>query len=136
MPRLASLSIVLCLLAAPALAEPPAAISTSGQDRAERAFQEFARGWMKKVHGLEARERAKPSVTQGPGAPVVTYRGYGDDYRTELRPTGHAVAPYVGLLHYEEHLYSCASMAAENCRVASRVPVTEIFRYQGGRWSY
>jgi hypothetical protein len=130
------LMIALLAIASPSLADSPAAISDAGRDRVEDAFDEFARQWMKKVHSLEAEHRKNPSVKQGSSSPVVTYRGYADDYSVELRPTGHPSAPYVGLLRYTEHVYSCTDMKAADCSIASTVPVTEIFRYQNGRWSY
>ena len=136
MMRLAPISLALLLLATPAWAGSKTDGSRTAQERAERSFEEFARSWMKKVHGLEAQQRGSPTVTRVAGGQQVTYRGYGSDYRTELRSTGRSAAPYVGLLHYEEQIYSCTSTAADNCRVSSRVPVTEIFRYQAGRWSY
>ena len=141
MPR--STALVLCsafLLAAPAGAAPPKATSGAktapSQERAEAAFQDFARDWMAKVHRAEARERKSPKVAAGPGSMLFTYRGYGEDFRTELRPTGQAVAPFVGLLHYTEQVYSCKSLESRDCTVAATVPVTEIFRLQGDRWSY
>lgn len=131
-------TVVLCaslLLTAPALADP-AAIPDAGDGVAERAFEQFARNWMDKVHALEEESRSKPAVKVGAQDPVYTYRGYGDDYSTELRPTGRPNAPYVGLLRYTEHVYSCESAQARSCSVASSVPVTEIFRFKNGRWSY
>jgi hypothetical protein len=120
----------------PAAAAPPAAIADGARSRAERSFDSFCREWMAKVRGLEERHRANPDVKVGSTAPIITYRGYGDDYSIELRPTGYPSAPYVGLLSYVEHVYSCTSMDAQDCRVAASTPVTEIFRYQDGRWSY
>ena len=133
---LRSLPLLTLLLAvSPAQAEP-AAIPDVGQRRAERAFQEFASEWMQKVRTLEEESRSRPAVKAGATDLLFTYRGYGDDYSIELQPTGHARTPYVGLLRYTEHVYSCASMRAQSCTVASTVPVTEIFRYRNGRWSY
>lgn len=125
-------------LAAPGLAaaESPAAIPAPEQQGVRTAFERFASGWMEKVRRMESEQRRSPTVRPGPDAPVVTYRGYGDDFTIELRPTGHASAPYVGILRYSEHLYSCTSVDATNCSIASTVPVTEIFRYEGGRWVY
>ncbi len=124
-------------LAMPASAdEAPSAAAPAGQERVERAFQDFARDFMAKVRSQEERERHKPRVAAGPGAAVFTYRGYGEDFRTELRPTGQAAAPFVGLLHYTEHVYSCRDLAGGSCTIASTVPVTEIFRYQRGAWTY
>lgn len=124
-------------LCTPALAdEPPRAASDANLERAEAAFQDFARDFMARVRGQEQRERRKPRIAAGPGAAVFTYRGYGEEFRTELRATGQSAAPYVGLLHYTEHVYSCRDLDGGSCTVASTVPVTEIFRYQKGRWSY
>ena len=127
---------LLLLPAASAAADSPAAVPDSGHHRAERAFEAFAADWMKKVRALEEQARGNPSVGASARDPVFTYRGYGTDYSVELRPTGHARAPYVGLLRYTEHVYSCPTLRAEHCTVASTVPVTEIFRYKNGRWSY
>ena len=126
---------VLLIAASPALGQP-ASVSDAGYDRAETAFEGFVADWMKKVRTMEEQASTKPTVKPGASDPVFTYRGYGDRYSTELRPTGHASAPYVGLLRYTEHVYSCQSVKAEVCSVASTVPVTEIFRYRKGRWSY
>jgi hypothetical protein len=131
-------SIVICvplLLAGLALADP-AAIPDAGDGGVQRAFEQFARDWMDKVHALEQQSRSKPAVKVGAQDPVYTYRGYGDDYSIELRPTGRPSAPYVGLLRYTERLYSCESARAQKCTVASSVPVTEIFRFKNGRWAY
>ena len=120
-------------IGAPALAgDAPRAT----QDRAAAAFDAFARDFMARIHGQEAREKRRPRVAAGPASSVFTYRGYGEEFRTELRPTGHAAAPFVGLLHYTENLYSCRDLEGGPCSVASSVPVTEVFRFRGGRWTY
>jgi len=134
------LRVLLCctlLLGAPAVAaDEPASAPDAAQHRAETAFEEFAADWMNKVRALEQEERSKPTVKAGATEPVFTYRGYGERYSTELRSTGYASAPFVGLLRYTEHVYSCQNMKAQQCSVASSVPVTELFRYRNGRWSY
>lgn len=123
------------LIPAPARAEPPAAIAPSGRDGdARRAFERFAEKWMEKMKRVERRNRANP--TPDGGASRVRYVGYGDDFSVELRPTGYAQAPYVGILRYVEHLYRCGDAAARRCELASRRRVTEIFRYQNGRWMH
>jgi len=137
--RTALVSILGLWLCAPASAdEPPRASvgANASREHAETAFQDFARDFMAKVRSQEESARHKPRVAAGPGATVFTYRGYGEDFRTELHPTGQAVAPFVGLLHYTEHVYSCRDLEGGTCTVASTVPVTEIFRYQRGRWAY
>jgi hypothetical protein len=127
------ISVLALLAAPPVFGDSPAAIADSGNERAKMSFETFAKGWMEKAQRLEAAQKEKPAIRPGASAPLVTYRGYGEDYSVELRPTGHAQAPYIGLLRYTEHLYSCAD---EECTVASTIPVTEIFRFQDGRWVY
>ena len=124
-----------CGFCTSALAGEPTRAKPS-PERAAVAFEDFARGFMAKVRSQEARERRQPKVAAGPGSAVFTYRGYGEEFRTELRPTGQAAAPYVGLLHYTEHVYSCRDLEGGSCTVADTVPVTEVFRYKGGRWVY
>ena len=129
--RSSLISLGACLLlAGAALAD---AAPAPGADRAEAGFQDFARQWMTKLRGLEEQ---RPRVSAGPGNLVFTYRGYADEFRTELQPTGQASAPYVGLLHYTERVYTCPSLEASECTIAATLPVTEIFRMQGGSWSY
>ncbi|HJO21947.1 MAG: hypothetical protein QF890_00115 [Myxococcota bacterium] len=127
---------LLLAIAAPAWAGSPAAIPDSGRHQAEVSFQEFATTWMGKVRKLEMKNRTKPTVIRSAADPLLTYRGYGDDYSVELQPTGHPQAPYLGLLRYTEHVYSCKGIDAIECRIASTIPITEIFRFQYGRWNY
>ena len=135
--RCAPLVAACALLFAPALAlaDSPAAISDAGRSRAEVQFQQFAKTWMANVQKLQTQDRSKPKLA-GAGGTQSSYRGYSEDFTVELRPTGHPSAPFVGLLRYTELMYSCPSASSTDCTVASRVPVTEIFRYEHGRWSY
>jgi len=121
--------------AAPAIAGSPASIPHSSE-RAQLALSDFAKTWMGKMENNEAQNRLRPTVRPGATQSVITYRGISDDYKVELRPTGHPNAPYVGILRYTEQVYTCSAGASSNCSVASSVPVTEIFRYQAGRWVY
>ena len=109
-------------------ATPPAAIPTNdpAQARVEASFHTFASEWMQKMERAESQNRAK--------AKGASYRGYASEFTTELKPTGSASAPYVGLLRYNEQ--TCAAGSGGECQVARITKVTEIFRYQGGRWIY
>jgi hypothetical protein len=124
----------LCL---PAAAEPPAAVPAAIPDpagnAAELSFREFARDWMARLARVETQNRSNPIANASAG---VNYRGFGDDFRIELRPTGNPDAPWVGLLRYVEHVYECSDASAGDCRVASSMPVTEIFRFRNGAWIY
>ena len=138
-PRLfcfATLAAAVLLMAAPVLADDVASIPDSADERARNSFSEFARDWMAKMEANEAQNRKNPTVQPGPSENMVTYRGFDDGFTVELRPTGHPSAPFVGILRYNEQVFSCNGVDATKCSVASSLPVTEIFRYQGGRWVY
>jgi len=128
-----SVGMALALAPTPALADDMAAIAPA-DSRARASFTKFAQSWMEKVQRM-AKEQ-KP--TASPGAPnaLVTYRDYTDDFTVELRPTGHASSPYVGILRYNEQIFSCRDIKTNDCTMSSQIPVTEIFRYQDGRWVY
>jgi hypothetical protein len=121
-------------VATAALAGPPAAIPNPdpAHQRAERSFDEFAKGWMQKMARLESQNRAKPTLV----ANVASYRGYDDDYVIELKPTGSPTAPWVGILRYHELTYTCADQSTASCAPSKKMRVTEIFRFQGGKWVY
>lgn len=136
MTKLTCALTCLLLIASAAHADSPAAISDTGRDRAGSAFDAFAVQWMQRARAAEITGRANPNVTPGAVAPLVSFRGYAEDYDLELRPTGNPTSPYVGLLRYTENLYTCSGVAATDCKIVSSIPVTEIFRYQGGRWRY
>ncbi len=134
--KLACAVACFALAASAVHADSPASIPDSDRERAGAAFDAFATKWMDHARDSERESRANPSVKPGAVAPLVSYRGYGDDYALELRPTGNPTSPYVGLLRYTEHLYRCSSVEATDCTIVSSVPITEIFRYQSGRWRY
>jgi len=131
-----TLAVALLLIAAPALADDVASIPDSADERARSSFSEFARSWMAKMAKNEAQSRKTPTIQPGPSENVVTYRGFGEKFTVELRPTGHPASPFVGILRYNEQVYNCNGVDATKCSVSSSLPVTEIFRYQGGRWIY
>ncbi|MFV1977868.1 MAG: hypothetical protein ACC649_00815 [Myxococcota bacterium] len=144
MPRLSPTRLIiictvtaaLLLMAAPIIADDVAAIPDSADERARTSFSDFARSWMAKMQKNEAQNRKNPIVQPGPSENIITYRGFDEGFTVELRPTGHPAAPFVGILRYNEQVYSCNGVDASKCSVASSLPVTEIFRYQGGRWVY
>ena len=137
--QLRLLTIVACLLLSSSLslAGPPAAIpEDDSHQRTLRSFKSFASGWMDKMERVETRNRTSPEIRPHGSQNLVTYKGYGSDFKIEIKPTGYAKAPFVGVLRYSEQLFTCVDKRATRCRVASTTPVTEIFRFQDGRWVY
>ena len=135
--RLFTIAACLLLFSSLALAGPPTAIS--GDDthqRTMRSFKSFATSWMGKMERVEVRNRTSPQIRPDGARSLVTYKGYGGDFKIEIKQTGYAKAPFVGLLRYTEQLFTCSDKRATRCRIASTVPVTEIFRFQDGRWVY
>ena len=126
------------VLAVPAAANPPAAVpapSHGAQKRAEASLQKFATGWMQGLERHEARNKQQPKLVWRGGSQVAQYMGWDEGVRIEVRPTGRASAPYVGILRYTEVTYVCAQ-GGGSCRAARRTPITEIFRFQNGKWIY
>jgi hypothetical protein len=136
--RLSFSSFLALGVATAALAGPPAAIPNPdpAHQRAERSFDEFAQSWMQKMAHLESQNRAKPTMASQSGAMVASYRGYDGDYQIELKPTGSSTAPWVGILRYHELTYTCADQSTTSCSPSKKMRVTEIFRFQGGKWVY
>lgn len=137
--QLRLLTIVSCLLlfSSLSLAGPPAAISEDdSHQRTLRSFKSFASSWMDKMERVERRNRTSPEIRPSGAGKLVTYKGYGGDFKIEIKQTGYAKAPFVGLLRYTEQTFTCTDERATRCRIASTVPVTEIFRFQNGRWVY
>jgi hypothetical protein len=99
---------------------------TSGGDAVTVAsFEEFSRGWVKKMRDVA---NAKASATAR-----TTIR---NSFEMELRPTNSAQAPYVGVLTYCEIGNSCTSLAPHTCTARTSTVVKEMFRYQAGKWVY
>jgi hypothetical protein len=104
------------------LCERPARPALQVENEAiNSSFAAFSRGWMDKLR--------REGVPQ-PGHQLFV----SDATETELRPTGHAIAPYVGILRHCEMTLLCDD--AKQCRMVGRTVVTEIFRFQGGEWVY
>ncbi len=127
------LTAALVLGAAPALGEGPVvpasvAPAAPGQALVRDSFTAFAQTWLDKLQ-----KKGGAVETQGS---VTTRRQLDGTFTTELRPTGQASAPYVGLLRYTEHVYRCNGAGEDSCVVQAAIPVTEIFRYENGRWIY
>ena len=120
-------SLLAFTLAAPAAGwADPAAIAPSGSlsEKAESSFEAFAQGWVQDMRRREARARTAGQDHTGPGK----------KWRVELRSTGRTRTPYVGILHYTEHRVHCT--AADACKRTSSSGVSEIFRFQNGKWVY
>lgn len=111
-----------------AAAADPAPPAADGRDRvlALRSFERFAAQWMNDRRTLD--EHARATATREGG-----YLGVGPGYDVTLKATGNPLAPWVGLIRYAEHEYACRRAG---CSHAASRHVTEIFRYQGGRWVY
>jgi hypothetical protein len=100
------------------------------------AFEQHARGWMADLERNEDENRRNAPVYQVADQAVIRFNGYGEDYETEVKPTGSARAPYVGILRYHENVYTCLRDDAQRCTVTSTVPVSEIFSFRDGHWTY
>ncbi|MGH0028660.1 MAG: hypothetical protein ACQGVC_02630 [Myxococcota bacterium] len=137
MRLVASLIATVLVGAAVAAQGSPAMIARTGApDQAEAAFQRFAEGWISKAVARGERASDAPRAREGSAGMVFTYQAVDQAFETELRPTGRPASPYVGVLRYTEHTYTCADVQGSDCKVTSSLPVTEVFRFRDGRWGY
>ena len=112
---------------------PKAALKSSSgagaEAQARSAFDAFSQSWMDKLRSSSAVR----TVSTSSGS---TVKRFSTTHTEEVKPTGSASNPYVGVLHYTEESYNCSDAAQRNCTLVESTPVTEIFRYQNGKWVY
>ena len=112
---------------------PKAALKSSSgagaEAQARSAFDAFSQSWMDKLRSSSAVR----TVSTSSGS---TVKRYSTTHTEEVKPTGSASNPFVGVLHYTEESYNCSDAAQRNCTLVESTPVTEIFRYQNGKWVY
>jgi len=119
---------LLTLLAAGAYAEDAAS-----------AFPKFCEEWMQK---LDARERANVSHIkweQRADGVLGTYVGYSQEHTCELKEGSHKTP--VGTITYREVRYEKRGNTIPEAEKSTPNPVevtevTEIFRYEKGKWIY
>jgi hypothetical protein len=87
------------------------------------AFDSFTQNWMEKLRGSALHTGS-------------TVKRFSTTHTEEVKPTGSLSNPYVGILHYTEESYNCSDAAHKNCTLVDSTRVTEIFRYQNGKWVY
>jgi len=125
------------LLAMAIAALPAAADSTEADlEDARGAFEVHARSWMADLEANEATNRRNAPVYSVASEAVIRFDGYGDEYETQVKPTGSAQAPFVGILRYKENTYTCLRDDEARCTVTRSIPVSEIFSFRNGRWIY
>ena len=110
----------------------PAKIAPS-ENAATRAFGDFARSWMSDMKKREVTHRHRPTI-EGPG--LASYVGYSPKWDMEVKATGDSISPYVGVLRYQEQLYTCRDETTRDCKVSRTTPVTEVFAFREGGWKY
>ena len=103
---------------------------------AKGSFEQHARSWMANLERSEARNRQNAPVYSVAQEAVIRFDGYSNEYETQVKATGEASAPFVGILRYKENVYTCLRDDESRCTVTSSVPVSEIFSYKNGRWDY
>lgn len=103
---------------------------------ARSAFDQHAKSWMADLERSEAENRRKAPVYSVDSEAVIRFDGYGAEYETQVKPTKSAQTPFVGILRYKEHTYTCLRDDSTRCTVTRSVPVSEIFSFRNGRWTY
>jgi hypothetical protein len=103
--------------------------AAGAEAQARAAFDSFTQTWMDKLRSSSAIR----TVSTSSGS---TVKRFSATHTEEVKPTGSASNPFVGVLHYTEESYHCSDAAQRNCTLIDSTPVTEIFRYQNGKWVY
>ena len=126
--------ILVAAAAAGAQAAPPAALDPSPELPAwvRSSFEVFADDWMANL----TRHERRTARELGSTGSADHHRRFGRYYEVELRPTGRAAVPFVGILRYTEERWRCAKASQSRCNLDSRNAVSEVFRFQDGRWIY
>jgi hypothetical protein len=136
-PILVIASLALALTGSAATDTPARAADGATQvSRADLSFAAFAEDWISRVVARGQQASRAPRARPGSAGLVFTYRAVDPAFRTELRPTGRSASPYVGVLHFTEHTYTCSDVYGSRCTVTSSLPLAEVFRYRDGRWTY
>ena len=102
---------------------PPQPAAAAADPKMDASFRAFARSWIEKMGKAGAAK----------GAPGGRKR-IRDGFETELRPTSSKQAPWIGIVRYCEETLHCTG--ATSCQVSKSTAVTEIFRFQAGKWTY
>jgi len=105
----------------------------------EQTFAKFARGWLGKLaqEPVRAAKGVRFLGPKGPDSPnQFTYRDAGEDFAIQMKPTGNAASPFVGILSYTENVYVCRGPTRDDCELVESSPITEIFPFRDGRWQY
>jgi hypothetical protein len=133
--RLATALLVVGL-GLPAVASAEPAKIASGQDGAFRAFGKFARSWMSDMEARESHNKRSPTIEHQGGRRIATYTGYAPEWEVEVHATGDSTSPFVGVLHYQEQVFTCRDETTSRCDLSRSTPVTEVFPYRDGAWKY
>jgi len=121
-----------------------APVASFAEDNADspagQALETFVRDWIGEMNREANKQRTGgrflvPAPTSDEPE-IFTYTEYSKDYDVEMKETGSAAAPYVGILKYIEHTYTCRGPARTDCELVESSPITEIFPFKNGRWQY
>lgn len=131
------ITLIAAGLGSAGLAQAEPASRGSGKDTgAFRAFGKFAKSWMADMAKRERTHRSSPTIEQTGKKAFATYTGYSPEWNVEVHATGDQTSPYVGVLRYEEQLYTCRDETTRACSISRSTPVTEVFPYRDGTWKY
>ena len=137
MRRFGPLLAVLLLTLAPHVARAGADLS-----EVPATFERFCRSWMGKLQVREQRNVKAIDLYRYGEHFMGDYTGYSRrPARCVVRPTSDPRSPYIGQIVYDEIVYRVVGRTREQARsnapqVLRRIKVTELFRFDGLRWSY
>lgn len=109
-------------------------------EKAALQFESFAKNWVQRVQRNLRNRASKMQLRHDAGEWVASYTEVQDaSLETKVKPSSSRVCPYIGVLRYHEYHYEARGASEDAVRngpftPVKRVRVTEIFRYDTGRW--
>ena len=112
----------------------PAIAADSVSAQVSRDFRTFCDSWLDRKSGAM-------TCSGADGRYIAQFVRPAGHYSCEVIPTGAAAAPYVGKLCYRAITYCSSAATPEQARLgpfhqSPGYPVTEIFLFQNGVWTY
>ncbi len=132
-----------CVFGLMMLCAPLAALGDAPPAKNDRGdgFPAFCGQWMRKLSERERANLANAKEARVSGRVVLEYTGYANEPLSCNSRVKQPGRPGVGVLVYHELHYrrsgaTNAEARANDPEVVEKIEVTEVFRYDGSRWSY
>ena len=110
-------------------------------NEAEESFQEFNRKWMDGLYTREEKNKKNLTCKKVKDYYCAEYTGYSRTYSSTIKKIDSKETPYIGMLNYHEKKFESRADTFEKAlsgpfNPVYEYPVTEIFSFTNGEWTY